>query len=288
MDPMSKVGLDVLAKTGVEPAGARGSAKALVKGLALVEQVAAADASVRLHELVDHSGLPRPTVLRLLDTLCSAGVLAALDGAYSLGPVLAVWGQRYLERLSIPLLARPVMEQLVAETCETCFVGVRDQSHVLYVAKVAGGQAVQLAASTGSRMPLYSTGIGKALLAFCDEATVAEMLAQPLLARTANTLTDPTLLREEFARIRERGYSTDDAENENGVRCVATPVRGPRGDVVAALSVSAPAYRFEMADLHRLAPRVQAAAAEISALMGSAAHPKNTAGGRRGRGKSDA
>lgn len=269
MATMSKLRLDGVSKLGPTASGATGSAKALVKGMALVDVVAAADAPVRLHELVAACGLPRPTVVRLVDVLCSAGVLAAdAAGGYSLGAQVAVWGQRYLERLDVRRLAREAMQELVAHTRETSFVAVRDHLQVLYVAMLDGGQAVRLAASVGSRMPLHSTGIGKALLAFSSQAVVEELLAHPLPGRTANTITDPDRLRAELAVIRERGYSVDDVENEEGVRCVAAPVRGLDAAVIAALSVAAPAYRFQLDDLHRLAPRVMAAAASVSQRMG--------------------
>lgn len=248
---------------------ATGAPKALVKGLALVDMIARAGEPVRLPDLVSASNLPRTTVLRLLDALCEHSVLrVARDGRYQLGSQLAVWGQRYLDRLDIREAALDIMQQLAAETTETCFLGMREGHEVRYVGKVGGSHAVRLAAEVGSRMPLHSTGIGKALLAFAPQEVVDGLLAQPLEARTANTITSPAGVGRELAAIRSRGYAIDDVENEEGVRCVAVPVRGPAGDVVAALSVSAPAYRFRVEDLHRLAPRMILAAAEVSARMG--------------------
>ena len=98
------------------------------------------------------------------------------------------------------------MDDLAAETRETSFLGVRDRTQVLYVAKVDGGQPVRLAASVGSTMPLHSTGIGKALLAFADEQVVEAILEGPLAQRTANTITDPAALRAALAEVRDRGY----------------------------------------------------------------------------------
>jgi len=120
----------------------------------------------------------------------------------------------------------------------------------------------------GGRNPLHSTAIGKALLALGPEQLVEPYLQGSLEVKTPNTIADPQRLLVEFENIRQRGYSVDDVENEDGVRCVAAPGRDHTGLTVAAISVSAPAYRFELEDLPRLAPQVIAAAQELSRRIG--------------------
>jgi IclR family acetate operon transcriptional repressor len=248
---------------------ATGGAKALVKGLALIDAVASSDAPVPLARLLDVTGLPRPTALRLLDALLEHRALTQdPPGTYALGPQVAVWGHSFLERLDVVRQAQSLMDGLAEVTRETCFLGVRDQRQVLYVAKADSPQAVRPAAGVGSRNPLHSTGIGKALLAFGAEADAASYADAGLRAKTPNTITDPDRLAEELALTRERGYAIDDVENEDGVRCVAAPVRDHTGEVVAAMSVAAPAYRFALEDLPALAPHVRAAADEVSARLG--------------------
>jgi IclR family acetate operon transcriptional repressor len=251
------------------PNATTGAAKALVKGLALVDVVAAAREHVRLTDLVEASGLPRPTTLRLLDALLDAGLLE-LDPArgYSLGPQLAVWGERYLERLDVRRRAEDLMHALAGDTRETCFLGVREHREVLYVAYADGPQAVRPAARAGSRNPLHSTAIGKTLLAFGAPGLADAYVEGEMAARTPLTITEPAALLAELERIRGRGWAIDDVENEDGVRCVAAPVRDHRGAVVAAMSVAAPAYRFTLDDLDDLAPKVLAATAELSRRIG--------------------
>lgn len=257
--------------------GATGGAKALAKGLVLVDLVAHRTRSVRLTELVEASGLPRPTVIRLLDALLDAGALRSEpSGGYALGPQLLVWGQAYLNALDLPRQAQAPMRALVEESRETCFLGVRDGSQVLYVAKADSPMAVRPAATISSRNPLHSTAIGKALLAFADPQFIASYLEGPLVARTPNTIADPRRLQAELTVVRSRGYSVDEVENEEGVRCIAAPIRDHTGDVVAAVSLSAPAYRFTEQDPHRWAPRVRATAGAIAAHIGYSAasgHP---------------
>lgn len=266
MDAMSKPDLD----SASVPAA--GSAKALVKGLALVDLIADSDRSLRLVDLVEASGLPRPTALRLLDVLCRAEVLRVeTGGTYTLGPRVAAWGQSFLDRLELRAQAVGLMEELVAISGETCYLGVLDGTQVLYVAAADSPHAVRPAARPGSRNPLHCTGIGKALLAWQPEAAIGELLREPLERRTENTMTDPGALRAHLRLVREQGYSIDEIENEEGVRCVAAPVRDHTGAVVAGVSVSAPAYRFTTEDVLRLAPEVLRVTTELSRRLGAPA-----------------
>jgi DNA-binding IclR family transcriptional regulator len=247
---------------------ATGEPKALVKGLALIDLVAD-EGPQPIAGLVAASGLPRATVLRLLEALVAHGVmLADGSGAYHLGPRLASWGQGFLRGLDVRREAEDLMAALTARTRETCFLGIREGDRVLYVAKADSPQAVRPAAVVGSTNPLYCTAMGKILLAYADEETVARCLRGPLTARTANTITEPARIAAELARTRERGHSIDDIENEDGVRCVAAPVRDQSGEVVAAMSVAAPAYRLALEDVPGVAAQVCEAAATLSGRMG--------------------
>jgi DNA-binding IclR family transcriptional regulator len=266
MGAMSISRMDMVSKA--KPA--TGSPKALIKGLALVDLVAAADRPVRLVRLVEASGLPRATALRLLDALVEHGLLLVGDAGYGPGPQLAVWGQRYLDGLDVREHAEDLMRALAEDTRETCYLGVRDGRQVLYIAKADSPQAIRAAARVGSRNPLHSTGLGKALLAFGPPDVLEEYVRGPLERKTPNTITEPEELFAELDRIRARGWSIDDVENEDGVRCVAGPVRDHAGAVVAAISIVAPAFRFAPDDLPRLAPKVLAAAGELSRRIG---HP---------------
>ncbi|UOY00135.1 IclR family transcriptional regulator [Blastococcus sp. PRF04-17] len=246
-----------------------GSAKALVKGLALVDLVADSGRPLRLVDLVEASGVPRPTALRLLEVLCRAEVLRVdADGRYGLGPRVAAWGQSFLDRLDLRSQAVDLMEELVDISGETCFLGVVDNQQVLYLAAVNSPQPVRPSARPGFRNPLHCTGIGKVLLSGMADADVRGLLVPPLERRTENTITDPDAVLAHLARVRERGYAIDEIENEEGVRCVAAPVRDHTGAVIAGLSVSAPAYRFSTDDLHRLAPDVLRVTAELSRRLG--------------------
>lgn len=268
MDLVTRPSLDVTS-TSAEAGGASGSAKALIKGLALVDLVTEHGDPLRLTDLVAASGLPRPTTLRLLEVLCRSGALQVDgNGHYAPGPRLAVWGHAFLGQLDVRDQARDLMRDLVVRSGETCFLAVLDGDRVLYVAVDPSPHAVRPAARVGDRNPLHCTGMGKALLAGMEPGRAEVVVTGPLERRTPNTITDPARLRAELDLIRERGYSIDDIENEDGVRCVAASVRDHTGEVVAGLSVSAPAYRFSGDDVTALAPAVTRAAQTLSARLG--------------------
>ena len=158
---MDKVSIPAPERDSAAASNASGTAKALAKGLALVELVSGADAPVRLSDLVAGSGLPRPTVLRLLEVLLEQGVLQpAAEGAFALGPRLALWGQRYLDGLDVRAHAEDLMRALAEQTRETCFLGIRDDRSVLYIAKADSPQAVRPAA--GSARATRCTAPGSA------------------------------------------------------------------------------------------------------------------------------
>ena len=276
MDPVSKPESDS-SSTSVA-----GSAKALVKGLDLIDRMAESERPLRLVDLVEASGLPRPTALRLLEVLCRAEVLRTNEaGAYTLGPRVASWGQSFLDRLDLRSQAVEPMEELVALSGETCFLGMLDGAQVLYLAAVNSPKPVRPAARPGSRNPLHCTGIGKVLLSGLTDDQVSALLPEPLERRTENTLTDLAAVLDQVASVRARGYAIDEIENEEGVRCVAAPVRDHTGGVVAGLSVSAPAYRFSREDVFRLAPEVVRVTTQLSRRLGAPAAsgsvPENTA-----------
>ena len=264
MDRMSEPGLDSESNSI-----ARGSAKALTKGLSIVDVVAEHGRPMRLVDLVETSDVPRPTALRLLEVLCRSEVLRVDEqGCYALGSRVAVWGHAYLDRLDLRAQAADLMRDVVAATRETCFLGTLDAGRVLYVAVADSPQAVRPAARVGFRNPMHCTGIGKAMLAHLPSEQTEAMLTLPLERRTPHTITDLEQLRAELASTRARGYAVDDVENEDGVRCIAAPVRDHTGAVIAGLSISAPAYRFSLDHLADLVPLVLNVTAELSGRLG--------------------
>ncbi|WP_288405051.1 IclR family transcriptional regulator [uncultured Deinococcus sp.] len=147
--------------------------------------------------------------------------------------------------------------------------GPAGHEEAVYIHQAEGRGLVRLFAQLGAAAPLHCSGVGKVLLAALPPQEARARLARAeLSAYTPRTLTTLEALGTELARVAAQGYAVDDEERELGVRCLAAPVRGAAGTVVAALSVSAPSARLIPADLPHVAAQVQASAARVSARLG--------------------
>ena len=139
---------------------------------------------------------------------------------------------------------------------------------VVYVDQITGTRAIVSVSWVGRRTPLHCTSNGKVLLAFSTEAERERLLRAPLTKLTPRTITDVRKLRAQLEEIRVRGYAQTMEELEEGLNAVAAPVRGMSGELVAALSVSGPAFRMRPVDLPRMGKLTAEAARAISRRLG--------------------
>ncbi|RTI01274.1 IclR family transcriptional regulator [Thermus scotoductus] len=235
--------------------------KTLERGLSVLQALAELK-EAGLSPLAERTGLTKSTLYRLLQTLVRHGFVEEERGVYRVGPKAFAVGQVY-PRQNLLLAAHPEMEALAAETGESVNLAVLAGREALYLDQAEGARLVRLFTAPGSRAPLHATGVGKVLLAFRG---IPEGLS--LTPYTPYTLTRLEDLKRELETVRRKGYALDNEERELGVRCVAAPVFGPGGEVVAALSLSAPASRLSLEEAHRLAPRVMEAARKASLRLG--------------------
>ena len=127
-----------------------------------------------------------------------------------------------------------------------------------------------MASRIGMRNYAHSCAVGKVLLAFLPDSEVEGIIAQKGLPRlTKHTIVRPRELKQHLAHVRTQGYAVDDEENEEGIRCVAAPVRNDRGEVVAAISISGPSVRLTEERVHgKLKKQGMKSALEISEKLG--------------------
>ncbi len=139
----------------------------------------------------------------------------------------------------------------------------------MYVHQVEGRGLMRMFTQIGARSPLYCTGAGKVLLAWRGESEAAQLVgAGPYPRYTGQTLTTLPGYLAELAEVRRVGYALDNEEREEGVRCVAVPIRDAGNLVAAAMSLSAPASRLSDERVAELSLLLQAASAEISGRLG--------------------
>jgi DNA-binding IclR family transcriptional regulator len=212
---------------------------------------------------------PKSSTYEILSTLAAEGLVEKVDGEYRVGLRVEELARAARRDRQLGQAARPVIQRLRDELDETVQLTVRDGEEILYVEGSESSRQLRTFFEFGDRAPLHCTALGKAILAFLPPAEAARILRRPSLrAFTPRTLTDPAALARDLARTAARGYSIDDGEHEEGVRCVGAPIRNRDGVVFASLSVSGPTHRVSPARDADIARRVVAAAGEISRRLG--------------------
>lgn len=184
----------------------------------------------------------------LLASLAESRMLLRTEnGRYRLGWHLFELSQNLLDTTAFRSQARKVLRNLVDTYTETAHLAVLDGMQVVYVEKIQPCPTVRIPLSrAGIRLPPHCSGVGKVLLASCDWEIVAEALEhQGMPSFTPNTVTTLDDLREELEQVREQGYAYDEEEAVMGLCCVAAPIRDSKGMVIAAMSLSVPAFRFD-------------------------------------------
>ncbi|HXJ93242.1 MAG TPA: IclR family transcriptional regulator [Terriglobia bacterium] len=216
------------------------------------------------------AGINKSTAYRFLAHLEREGYLMRDDaGSYMLGMKLLQLGARGNHRTMLEQAAAPVLRDLWKATEETINLGVLDGRQVLYTAVLESPHAFRLVSKIGMRRPLYSTALGKALLAFAPDEEKAHLLSSlNFQAMTPYTLTSLMQLKSELENVRHQGYALDNEENVMGARCIGAPILNARGEAVAAISLSAPITRISTEKIGMFAAAVRDAAAEIAARLG--------------------
>jgi IclR family transcriptional regulator, acetate operon repressor len=242
--------------------GTNGGVQSLQRAFDLLEGLADAGGEASLSELASTSGLPMPTIHRLIRTLVTLGyVRQHPNRRYALGSRLIRLGENAGRQFGT--WARPLLAELVDEVGETANLAVLEHDEVVYVAQAPSRHSMRMFTEVGRRLLPHGTGVGKAMLSQLPQQEVRELLKRPgMPAYTPNTFRDPDLLLMHLAEIANRGYAIDESEQEIGVRCIAVPVKGTPSP--AAISVSGPEGRLTDEVVHKVAPIVQRIAEAIA------------------------
>jgi IclR family transcriptional regulator, acetate operon repressor len=245
---------------------APGGVQSVTRAFSLLELISAAGGELAISELADRSGLPLPTIHRIVRTLIASGyVIQQPSRRYALGPRLIGLGETASRMLGT--WVRPQLADLVEAVGETANMAILDGDKAVYIAQVPSKHSMRMFTEVGRRVDLHCTGVGKALLAQLPPETAREIVCQTgMPARTEHSITDPGELMKALARVRERGYVIDDGEQEIGVRCVAVPV--PGAPSLTTISVSGPETRLTPEIIERVVPYVLETAAKLGRLFG--------------------
>jgi DNA-binding IclR family transcriptional regulator len=242
--------------------------QSLDRGLALLLAFRGRNA-LSLADLTALLPVHRTSTFRLARTLQQRGFLTQLqDGRYALGPAVRELGGLALARLDVREAAHPILRELASETSETVQLLVRDGTDVLVVDGVESPRRVRVGAGLGERRPLHATAAGKCFLAALPPGEARSQVSG--MARlTPSTIVNPAALERELSQVSTLGYAINDGESEPGARFVAAPILSPRGEVLAAVALGAPADRLTREGLDEIAPHVLAAARAVSVRLGA-------------------
>lgn len=221
------------------------SVEAVLKALDVLEAFSSSEI-LSLAEISDRVGLNKSRVFRLLHTLAERGYIEkSADGSRY------VLGTKLLERAAcvkrdLRQLALPFMRQLHERFNETVNLGVLDKSEILYIDMLESSRPIRMSESIGSRSPIHSTALGKAIVSFLSEEDWDVVLRDSKLEKfTERTIMEIATLKAEFRKVRRDGYAIDDRENDPEGYCVGVPVFDGTGRPVAAISISGPAERVQ-------------------------------------------
>lgn len=237
-----------------------------LKALSVLDALVRAGGAITLTELVQATGLPKPSLHRTLALFEDAGYVQREPGgrAYAVGPRLASLGLAILTHDTVATLRHTVLRQLVADVGETCNLAMLRKGEVAYLDRVEADWPLRLHLPVGATVPAHCSASGKLLVAHMPAAERDALLeTMPLQRFTANTITDRALMARELDRILASGYALDDEEYVAGVACVAVPVRA-HGEVIAAVAVHAATARLPLQRAIEFVPRLNDAAERIA------------------------
>jgi IclR family pca regulon transcriptional regulator len=257
--------------------------QSLDRGLSVIRAFDADHPKLTLSEVAAVTGLSRAAARRFLHTLVQLGYMHSSDGRFYLRPKILELGYAYLSSLTLPEVAMPHLEELVAQVRESSSVSELDGEDVVYIARVPTKRIMTVAISVGTRFPAYATSMGRVLLAFRDSAWLEEYLRTATFSHlTGHTITDAASLRAELKRIRDRGWALVDQELEEGLRSVAAPIRDSGGTVVASINVSTHAGRRSLESItEELLPPLLGTAERIERDLAGSAGSKASGRSRR-------
>ncbi|MFC7141876.1 IclR family transcriptional regulator [Halosimplex aquaticum] len=212
-------------------------------------------------ELADELDHSKSTIHSHLRTLEDREILVREGDGYRLSLRILDMATHVRDQVGNYDVIRSEVDTLAEETGEIAQFGIEEHGKVSYLYKTTGERGVETASRVGTQQPMYSTSLGKTILAYLPEERTEEIVhAQAYEALTPMTITSAEELYEDLEAIRERGYGIDDEENFEGLRCVAAPVKNEE-TVLGAVSITGPSSRFTVDRIHdELSDQVQRAA----------------------------
>ncbi|UOF92450.1 IclR family transcriptional regulator [Fodinisporobacter ferrooxydans] len=235
------------------------------------------ETELKITDISERMQLHKSTIHSLLKTLQVRGYIEQNpeNGKYKLGLKLFERGNLVINGLDLRTTARKHLMELSFKTGQTVHLVILDGKEGVYIDKVEGSSGIIAYSRIGRRVPIHSSAVGKALVAFSPAADIERILDGYVFGkRTENTILNREDFLRELEQVRRQEYAIDDQENEPGVRCVAVPIRNYSGQAVAAISISTPISGLDDEQFDQLLALLQETAQQISRQMGFGLHTR--------------
>jgi DNA-binding IclR family transcriptional regulator len=244
--------------------------QALDRAFAVLDLLSSSATSLGLAEIADGLALHKSTAHRFLMVLERHRMVERTQaGKFRLGLRLCDFGSRAIEQYDLRDRAVLHLKTLVAEVEETAHLCILEKTRMVYIDKQEPERSIRMISRVGASSPVHCTAVGKAILATMPRSQVEALLPELQLEQfTRRTMTSREALFKELDRTSRRGYAVDDEEREEGVRCAGVAILDGRGEAVAAVSISGPAFRVTMQKIPQIAGKLMTCVKGIQRDLG--------------------
>ncbi|MEH7072980.1 IclR family transcriptional regulator [Neobacillus drentensis] len=223
--------------------------QSLERALTILNKLSEYPDGIQITRLAEQVGLTKGTLHRLLATLSNMNYVVKDEETdkYKLGLQVLFLSRNLLNNSNIITVAKPYLEKLSKEVNETVHLCIEDHGEVIYIDKIESNQTIRMYSRIGSRAPMYCTGVGKVLLSGMNPDRFEEIISNiNFIPKTPHTITSKEAFIEEIDKVKAQGYALDNAENEEVLRCIASPIYDHKGKIIASFSISGPRNRITM------------------------------------------
>lgn len=213
----------------------------LDRTLDILELLSAEKEGLGVTGIGNRLGLHKSTVHRLLNSLAERGYIEKnpVNGYYKIGLKLVELSSIYLSNVELKIEARPYLWELATRLNMTAHLAILDGIDAIYIEKVDIASSIRLYSQIGRRIPVYCSALGKSLLSGLNDIELSEAIAKCSFKNyTPFTIIDQSEIVQQIKQVRVQGWSIDNQEHDEGIRCIAAPIFDYRGKVIAALSIS--------------------------------------------------
>lgn len=246
--------------------------QSLERALNILNKLSEYPDGIQIARLSEQVGLTKSTTHRLLATLVNMHYVVKDEETdkYKLGLQVLFLSRNLLNNSNIVTTAKPFLENLSKEVNETVHLCIEDHGEIVYIDKIESNQSIQMYSRIGSRAPMHSTGVGKILLSDKNQKDFEKLLSKmEFVRKTPTTITSKEEFIKEIEKVKVQGYALDNVENEEVIRCIASPIFDHKGKIIASFSISGPSNRVTMEYIEStLIEKVKQYSKEISRNLG--------------------